>query len=139
MRKFLKVLGLLCVILAVFGLLALMQYALSVENAPLSAPAPVSKSLILATPTADPDPAPRLLVIAEVLEKRTEPDTGRNIGYWVRGDEVEYIDGCVSRTGDVWVRFAEPVSESDTGWSAALYNLRPLMQPVPNFEEVCGG
>ncbi len=140
MNKFLRFILYGVLILAVAALPVLMLFTMQDSGYFTTPTLPVSEKAILAEertpePTAEIQPV-SLFVTADVLERREKPDTGRNMGYWVRGDEIVVLDACSSPAGDVWFEFQMPVS-GDTGWSAAQYQGRQFVKPIPSYLENC--
>lgn len=72
----------------------------------------------------------RVTVIASTLEKREKAGGGGNKGYWLAGDKILVALACGSQSGDVWIAFAG-------GWSAAKYQGREFVSPLPVVTEVC--
>lgn len=140
MNKFLRFMLYGVLILAVGALPVLMLFTMQDSGYFTTPTLPVSEKAILAEektpePTVESLPV-SVLVTADVLERREKPDTGRNLGYWVRGDEIQVLRVCSNLAGDVWFAFDLPVS-GDTGWSAAKYQGRQFVKQIPSSLEKC--
>ncbi len=73
----------------------------------------------------------QFVVIASILEKRSHAGGGEGQGYWLEGDVITVSWACMNEAGDVWIAFAG-------GWSAARYQGREFVSPLPVVTEVCG-
>jgi len=75
-------------------------------------------------------PSMVVTVTTSTLEKRSWAGGGENMGYWQEGDVITVSWLCVNDAGDVWIAFGG-------GWSAARYQGREFVSPLPVVTEVC--